>query len=102
MSRSVAFKTPPVSCNYTPLIGALARCREEVERLRRECGDRRSIHHDAHAMIFDVDALAKLLPAGVAERVIPKSVSHATQSTGATRRDDAQDSCGRTTSTNQV
>ena len=77
-SRSTAFKTPHVGYNYEPLIEALARCREEALRLKRECGDRTPIHHEAQAVIFDVDALAKLLPAGAAERVIPPQQLHST------------------------
>ena len=78
-SRSTAFKTPHVGYNYEPLIEALARCREEVVRLQRECGNRTPIHHEAQAVIFDVEALAKLLPAGAAERVIPSNALHGTR-----------------------
>lgn len=70
-SRNTAFKIPPITYDYDPLIKALARCREEVVRLQRECGYRTPIHHETQAVIMDVDALAKLLPSGAAEQVIP-------------------------------
>lgn len=84
MPRSVAFKTPPVSYNYDPLIETLRRCREEVVRLQRECGNRTPLYHEAQAVIFDVEALAKLLPHDAAEKVIPSKALHGTRPSGTT------------------
>jgi len=60
------------------LIAALARCREEVVRLQRECGYRTPLHHECQAVVMDVDALAKLLPGDATERVIPAQHLHST------------------------
>ena len=78
-SRYNAFRQPPVSYNYEPLIETLARCREEVERLMRECGDRTPLRHQAQAVILDVEALGRLLPDGAAERIVPARPLHSTR-----------------------
>ena len=72
-SGSVDFKIPSPGHDYEPLIEALRRCREEVVRLQRECGYRTPEHHQCLATVMNVDALAKLLPGGAAERVVPGS-----------------------------
>lgn len=75
-SRSTAFKTPPITYDYEPLIAALARCREEVVRLQCECGHRTPLHDESQAVIMDVEALAKLQTGDAAERVIPFNKLH--------------------------
>ena len=78
MSKT-AFKTPSIAYDYEPLIAALARCREEVVRLQRECGYRTPLNHECQAVVMSVEALAKLLPGGAADRIIPKRSLHATR-----------------------
>ena len=50
MKRAHDFRQPPVSYDYQPLIQSLALCRQEVERLKRECGDRTPLRHQAEAV----------------------------------------------------
>ena len=83
MSKT-AFKTPPITYDYERLVKALARCREEVVRLQRECGYRTPLNHECQAVVMDVEALAKLLPGDAASEVIPSQTLHATRPTGAT------------------
>jgi hypothetical protein len=81
-SRSDPFRLPAVSYDYEPLIGALAECRAEVERLVRECGNRTPLSREAQAVIADIDGLAKLLPEGAASRVSPPRALHSTRTAG--------------------
>lgn len=78
MKRAHAFRQPPVSYDYNPLIETLARCREEVVRLKCECGDRTPLCHQAEAVTLEIEALAKLLPADAADKAIPKTMLHST------------------------
>ena len=78
-SRANPFRQPPVDYKYGPLIAALKECRERVVHLTRECGNRLPLNREAEAMIHDIDALAKLLPGGAADQIIPKSVLHSTR-----------------------
>ena len=61
-SRSNPFRTPSVSFDYGPVIEAMARCREEVERLTLEYGNRTPVRREAEAVLADLDGLGKLLP----------------------------------------
>ena len=76
-SRSNPFRTPPVSFNYEPVTEALARCREEVERLKRECGERLPLRREA--VLHHIDALAKLLPDEAVEQINPQRLRHSTR-----------------------
>jgi len=71
-SRSNPFRQPPVDYKYDPLIATLKECRERVVHLTRECGNRLPLNREAEAVIHDIDALAKLLPEGAADQIIPK------------------------------
>ena len=77
-SKYNPFKTPPVNYDYGPVVDALALCRERVTLLIRECGDRLPMRREAEAVIHDIDALAKLLPEGAADQVIPNQQLHST------------------------
>ena len=63
-SKSNPFRTPPINYDCETLIRAMAQCREEVERLTRECGYRAPLRREAEAVVLDLDALAKPLPEG--------------------------------------
>jgi hypothetical protein len=77
-SRSDPFRLPAVSYDYGPLIVAIAACREEIEKLTRECGNRTPLYREAQAALVDIDGLAKLLPDDVAGRVTPVRRLHST------------------------
>ena len=78
-SRSNPFRTPPVNFDYEPVIETMAQCREEVERLKREYGERLPMRREAEAVLHDIDALAKLLPDGAANRISPHRQWHSTR-----------------------
>ena len=78
-SRSNPFRTPPVSYDYGPLIEAMALCREQVERLTRECGNRLPLRREAEAVVHKIDALSKLLPDPHAIKVRPNRQLHSTR-----------------------
>ena len=80
-SRSNPFRTPSINYDYGPLIEVMAQCREEVERLTRECGYRAPLRREAEAVVLDLDALARLLPEGAAEQIIPSRPLHSTPPT---------------------
>jgi len=73
-SRVYPFSLPAVSYHYE----AMATCRDQVERLSRECGERTPIRYEAEAVIMDIDALGRLLPEGAADRITPKTPLHRT------------------------
>ena len=78
-SRSNPFRTPPVSYDYGPVIEAMALCREEVEQLKRQCGERLPMRREAEALLHYIDALAKLLSDDAAERINPQRRWHSTR-----------------------
>jgi hypothetical protein len=58
---------------------SLAACWEPADKKTRECGNRTPVHREAQAAIVDIDKLAKILPDGSSDRVVPVQPLHSTR-----------------------
>ncbi len=70
-SNYSSFTMPSPNYDFDPLIEALARVREQIELLQLDCGNRTPLYRAAMATLLDIDGLARLLPEGSSDQIIP-------------------------------